>query len=183
MAINDAFTLPKRVRAMEHMADLLQAEQAELDLAQQIITGQEDQLYLGSSTYALKRHEAMFAITSSAGDTVQERRARLIAKLNTRSPATIAAIKELVMIIIGCASEVIEHPAEYRFEVKFTGTRGVPANLAGLTAAIEEIKPAHLAFGYIFTYTTWDDIDAYPYIWDKWDALDLTWDEMEIYKE
>ena len=44
MPINDAFMLPKRVRTMEQMADLLQAEQTELTQMQRTIAALEQQI-------------------------------------------------------------------------------------------------------------------------------------------
>ena len=44
MPINDAFMLPKRVRTMEQMADLLQTEQTELTQTQRTIAALEQRL-------------------------------------------------------------------------------------------------------------------------------------------
>jgi hypothetical protein len=40
---------------------------------------------------------------------------------------------------------------------------GHPPNLDDLTAAIEEIKPAHLAYDYIIIYRTWGDVKGYTW--------------------
>ena len=64
------------------------------------------------------------------------------------------------------AVDVLEYPAEYRFEIKFTGTLGIPPNLDDLSAALEEIKPAHLAYDYIILYRTWGELE------------EKTWDEI-----
>ena len=49
MPINDAFMLPKQVRTMAQMADLLQAEQTELTQAQRTIAALENQLIISTS--------------------------------------------------------------------------------------------------------------------------------------
>ena len=51
MPINDAFMLPKRVRTMEQMADLLQTEQTELTQTQRTIAALEQQLNISTSTF------------------------------------------------------------------------------------------------------------------------------------
>ena len=73
------------------------------------------------------------------------------------------------------AVEIIEYPAESRFEVKFVGTIGVPPNMDDLTAAIEDIKPAHLAYKYIIRYRTWDMVGKMT--WDEAGAY--TWDQLK----
>ena len=52
MPINDAFMLPKRVRTMEQMADLLQAEQTELTQMQRTIAALEQQLNISNYSKA-----------------------------------------------------------------------------------------------------------------------------------
>lgn len=79
--------------------------------------------------------------------------------------------------------DVIEDNANYRFIIKFVGVKGIPANMADLTLTIEEIKPAHLAFEFEFTYLTWNEFDNYSKTSDEWDNLNLTWDEFETYRE
>ena len=41
---------------------------------------------------------------------------------------------------------VIEHPAEYQFEIVLSELAGVPADVGGIEAAVNEIKPAHLDY-------------------------------------
>ena len=71
---------------------------------------------------------------------------------------------------------MIEYPNEYRFVVKFVGVKGVPANMKDLTSAIEEVKPAHIAFTFEYTYNYWDNLKAYT-----WSALSIhTWDKVKV---
>ena len=58
----------------------------------------------------------------------------------------------------------IEYNSESRFEVKFTGTIGVSLNMDDLTAAIEEIKPAHLMYSYVYIFRTNDELAVYSHI-------------------
>ena len=70
--------------------------------------------------------------------------------------------------------EIIEYPSEYCFAVKFTSKTGVPYNIADIQAMIEEIKPAHLAVEYIFTYRLWQDILDEIQIWTA--AKNYSWE-------
>lgn len=45
---------------------------------------------------------------------------------------------------------VIEHPAEYQFEIVLSDLAAVPSDVSGIESAVNEIKPAHL--DYWFTY-------------------------------
>lgn len=145
MAINDVFMLPKRVRSMEQMADLLQTEQAELTQTSRAIAALQSQLLISTSTFLLPRHERIFDLPTNTEESLSIRRARLLAKLNTRGSTTVKAIKEMVKIVTGCEADVIEHPSDYTFEVivhlRFPDQTG---DLQELISRIEEIKPAHL---------------------------------------
>ena len=72
--------------------------------------------------------------------------------------------------------EIIEYPSEYCFAVKFTSKTGVPYNIADIQAMIEEIKPAHLAVEYIFTYRLWQDVLDEIQIWTT--AKNYSWEWM-----
>lgn len=48
-----------------------------------------------------------------------------------------------------------------------------------LTAAIERIKPAHLAYAYIYTYMVWRMLDTLKLNFSQLDALSLNWDSFE----
>ena len=43
-------------------------------------------------------------------------------------------------------------------------------------AAIEEIKPAHLGFSFLYRYVIWDELR--PYVWD--DLRVYTWDGLRV---
>ena len=49
--------------------------------------------------------------------------------------------------------------------------------------AIEEVKPAHLVFEYVYRYNTWDMIEAFEKTWDEWEALDITFEGLMTYHE
>jgi hypothetical protein len=79
--------------------------------------------------------------------------------------------------------DIVEDNTDYQFTVKFVGTMGIPPNMDDLTAAIEDIKPAHLAFIFEYTYITWAEFDSYNKTWDQWDTFNLTWNQFEEYRE
>lgn len=147
MAINDRFVLPRRVRTMEQMADLQQAEQTELTQLQRTITALENQLFISTSTFLLPRHERMFALPVNTAESLEARRARVLAKLNTRGTTTVKAIKEMVQIVTDRESDVVEYFDQYSFSIIiYLLFSDMTTDLRELVDQIEEIKPAHLVF-------------------------------------
>lgn len=147
MAVNDEFMLPKRVRKMEPMDDLLQAEQMELTQTQRIIAALESQLTICSSTFLLSRHERLFGLPANNSESLEERRNRVLARLNMRSSTTVRAVKELVKIMTGFEIEVEERYPFYTFELIFHNVDRTIDRTA-LDDALELIKPAHLLYSY-----------------------------------
>ena len=147
MPLTDDFMLPRRVRTMEQMADLLQAEEAEINQAQRTIDAMAAQLAVGTSTFLLPRHERIFGLPVNTGEGLEMRRARVLARLNTRGVTTVQAIRELVQIITGREGEVTEHFADYAFSVTVRLLfPDATKDLGELIRQIDEIKPAHLVY-------------------------------------
>lgn len=147
MPLTDDFMLPRRVRTMEQMADLLQAEEAEINQAQRTIDAMSAQLAVCTSTFLLPRHERIFGLPVNTGESLEVRRARVLARLNTRGVTTVQAIRELVQIITGREGEVTEHFADYAFSVTVRLLfPDATKDLGELIRQIDEIKPAHLVF-------------------------------------
>ena len=158
----------------------IQAQAAALRTARDELIAQ---LNVPSATWGLGIWEKSLAITSKVEDTQTYRRTRVISKLRGAGTTTAAMIKNVAESFSNGEVSLTEYPEESRFTVMFIGTLGIPPNMDDLTAAIDEIKPAHLAYSYIFTFMTWAMFDSYNHTWAEWDVLDLTWDEFEIHKE
>lgn len=141
------------------------------------------QLNVRTSTWGLDLWEKAYGIETDVSKSYAFRRSRIESKMRSQGITTVAMIKNVSESYSNGQVDIIERPAEYRFDVKFIGTVGIPPNMADLTAAIEEIKPAHLAYAYIYTFITWDNVEAYNHTWDEWDTLNLMWNEFEVYKE
>lgn len=63
------------------------------------------------------------------------------------------------------------------YEIKFIGTKGIPDNLDGLKQAIEIIVPAHLEFGYGYTFNVWEFLSN-----RTWGSVsNLTWDDIRVW--
>lgn len=111
----------------------------------------------------LSRYERLYGIEVDVSQPDEYRRERIKAKLTGAGTTT----KEMIELVASSFSngdvEVIEDNGNSRFVIKFVGTVGIPGNMAGLTLAIEEIKPAHLAFTYEYVYNTNADLGRHTH--------------------
>lgn len=133
-----------------------------------------DQCFVNTATSLLSRYEKIYGIQIDVSKSDEFRRERIRAKIRGVGTVTRKMIEETARSYSNGEVEVIEYPDEYRFVVKFVGSKGIPANMADLTLTIEEIKPAHLAFEFEYTYNTWNDVAHMT--WDE--ASVFTWDQL-----
>lgn len=151
MAVNDIYTLPLKVRSMQEMADLLNAEQQEIALIGETIKKIEKELHIYSSTSLLGRYEKQFGLSTNPMEDLEERRRRIIAKLNARQMTTVESIQELVQIITGGTAEIIERYQKYLIAIIiYLPVDDKNVFYKTLVKQIDEVKPAHL--GLSITY-------------------------------
>lgn len=132
------------------------------------------QLFVDTATWGLDLWERELGIKTEPLKNYINRRSVIKAKLRGYGTTTVEMIKRVAAAYSGGEVEVVEYPAEYRFVVKFVGTRGIPPNMQDLTRTIEQIKPAHQAFSYAYTYLVWQE--AQTYTWTS--ASIMIWDEL-----
>lgn len=154
MSLRDSALLPPIVLQMEQMADLLQAEDAELELRHARIKELEAQLTISTSDVLLPRYERIFGLPTNTTETVEDRRARIIARLLGQGTTTPAMLKAIASNYYSGEVHIIEHPRDHHFDVELTGPLAMPVSWEGLKAAINEVKPAHLTYDYTFVYQT-----------------------------
>lgn len=150
--------IPPELRSSRVIQAIISAEGAEYD---QIRTSLEDvlkQFYVETATWGLGLWEQMLGLSSYAGKPDEQRRSRIISKLRGMGTVTVNLVKNVAESYVYGTVEVTENPAAYSFTVRFVDPLGIPPNLADVQAAIEEIKPAHLAVIYEFTYTVVGDL-------------------------
>lgn len=167
--------LPEYYRQSPQVAALQGALDSQVKALWEAKDGLFDQLDINTATWGLKYWEQSLGIHVDVTRPDGFRRSRIISKLRGQGTTTVAMIQNVAESFSNGGVDIIEHPAEYRFDVRFTGTIGIPPNLDDLSAAIEEIKPAHLAYDYIIIYRTWGQIKRYT-----WGELKLhTWGDIK----
>ena len=175
--------VPSYHKNSKYTADILQAMDQQTE---KLLNAKDDllaQLNVRTATWGLELWEKALGTQIDAIKPSPFRRSRIESKLRAQGITTKIMIKNVAESFSNGVVDIFEHPELYLFDVKFIGTLGIPPNMDDLSAAIEEIKPAHLAYRYIYTYITWDKVETYRHTWDEWDTKNLTWDEFETYKE
>lgn len=113
-----------------------------------------DQCFVSTATDLLNRYEKIYGLSVDITKSNQFRRERILAKAKGVGTVTKKMLEEVAASYSNGEVEVIENFKDYSFVIKFVGLKGIPANIADLTITIEEIKPAHLAVNFEYTYTT-----------------------------
>lgn len=117
-----------------------------------------EQLNVDTATYGLKAWEEAYGIPVDVSKSDTERRERIKSKMRGTGTVTAAMVANVAQSFTGGEVTVVEHPETYSFTIKFSGQLGVPKRIDDVTAAIDEIKPAHLAFDYEYSYLLIMDI-------------------------
>lgn len=129
------------------------------------------------ATYSLVEWEELLAIESDPLADNERRREIIKSKLRSRGQTT----KEMIKVAAEAFSDgevaIIEFPKEYRFIINFVGVKGIPKNMDKFIEMLEQIKPAHLAYIFEYTYTVWNDIKNK--VWN--DLTTETWEELRVY--
>ncbi|GKU78573.1 putative phage tail protein [Paenibacillus sp. L3-i20] len=131
------------------------------------------------ATWGLLDWEKDFGLAAEITLSPARRREIIKAKLLGAGTTT----KEMIVLTAAAFSggevNVVEYPAESRFEVVFIGVKGIPPNMGAFIQMLDDIKPAHLACSFRYTYTVWDDVISL-----KWgEAKTKTWGELRVYEE
>lgn len=122
-----------------------------------------DECFVNTASALLSRYEQVYGLKVDVSKTDEFRRERIRAKIRGIGTVTKQMIIDTAKSYSNGEVEVIEDPASYSFQIKFIGTIGIPANMADLTLTIEEIKPAHLAYTFEYTYNTNSVLSAFTH--------------------
>lgn len=136
-----------------------------------------NQAFVGTATWGLARWESELGLSTDPSKSFVSRREMIIAKLRGSGTTTPEMIQRTASAFSGGDVLLEEVPGEYRFIVRFVGILGIPPNMAGLIQMIEEIKPAHLAYDFVYTYTFWSALRSI-----SWNTAGVkTWNELRTY--
>ena len=135
-----------------------------------------NQFFINTADFTLERWERELGLKVDNSYPPEFRRSKLLSKIRGQGTVTIDLIKSVSESYSNGEVEVIENNPDYSFTVKFIGTKGIPPNLDDLKNAIEDIRPAHLAVVYDFTYNPWNYVKTLTWQTVKTD----TWERLKV---
>lgn len=152
MRIDTLNFLPQFLLSNPDMAELLSAEQKELENFFDYIELMRNQPTISTASIYLSRYEKMFGLGISPALSDSERIGRILAKMNTRTNSTVEAIKVVVTSISGCSTDIEEYYDQYMFMIDVLRDNSQLISVEDIKAAVEIIKPAHIAFAVVMCW-------------------------------
>lgn len=150
----------------QHSAEIADIENTLNTETEKVHNAKDDlllQLNVETATWGLKLWEKAYGLQTDVSKSFADRRSRIKSKMRSAGVTTVAMIQNVAESFSNGEVDVIEYPAEYRFDIKFIGTLGIPPNMGDLTAALEEIKPAHLAYAYVYIFVTHEELKKFTH--------------------
>lgn len=154
---------------------LYNIENTELNAVENAINDILNQCFIDTATWGLKYWEQLLNISVDENKPAEYRRSVIKSKIRGTGTITVNLIKAVVESYSNGEVTINENVSPYTFEVKFIGAKGIPPNLDDLKKIINEIKPAHLAVQYSFTYTVWNEVKN-----TTWGNIKIgTWEQLK----
>ena len=167
----------------ENTRAVIDAQGKELDALKSLLLFVLDQLFVvTASSWGLDWWEKELGLPIIADKPDSERRSRILSKLRGTGTVTVNLVKVIAEAYDNGLVDVIDHPEDYYFIVKFIDHRGIPPNLDDVKAAVEAAKPAHLEVLYEFTYCWWGELYELGKTWGEISTLGLTWEGLKTWK-
>ena len=112
--------LPRFMRVYKEMKTIMETEQVEVDnLWTEVENALSDQFVLEATESGVKRWESMLGISPKDTDTLDERKFRILTKLNQELPYTLRKLEQALTNLCGNNMFSVEvTAAEYHVEIK-----------------------------------------------------------------
>jgi uncharacterized protein YmfQ (DUF2313 family) len=172
--------LPKYYALSVIMQAIMQADGLEFDSLQDALNDILNQFYVDTATWGLSIWESTMAIAPQVGDSDDQRRSVIKSILRGIGTVTIAMIQNVTDAYVNGSVAVTSTPATYSFVITFVDPRGIPNNIAVVEAVIEQIKPAHLAVSYVYTWTLYGELKAWGETYGS--LKTMTYGQIKTYK-
>lgn len=166
--------LPGRLLNSKEVLDFENAINSIMIMAE----NEKDELFkqfnLETATWSLDIWEKQYGIKTDITKDYDLRRSRIKSKMRGTGTTTVEMIKNVAESFVNGLVEIVEHNEQYKFDIKMMSVIGIPPNMEDLKDAIEELKPAHLAYEIILKYNTWGMASKF-----KWgDLANRTWGQV-----
>jgi hypothetical protein len=162
------------------MNQLIDSLESEYEKLKQEVQLTENQFFVLLADKNISNHETDVGIVPNPSEDLETRRGRILSKLRGTGTVTKTMMKNVAASFVNGEIEIVEYASEYLFAVKFMSKQGIPYNLADIQKVIEDIKPAHLAVEYIFTYRLWQDVLNTLADWNE--TRSYTWENLMTFE-
>lgn len=137
--------LPRYYDESPEVDAIMHANAIELDATRSKARDLLEQLFVRTATWGLSEWERVLALPPAPRADLEFRRQRILAKLAGNAPATVEYLTELVNVYVPSRdTRIIEHNTNYSFEAEIPLESAIDTEQ--IRQAVEEVKPAHLAF-------------------------------------
>jgi uncharacterized protein YmfQ (DUF2313 family) len=155
--------VPDLVSGSLVFAEIYATHGSELDDVSAAAADILSQCFIDSATWGLKNWETFLGIPIDESKQYDYRQSVIKSKIRGVGTVTVSLIKNVAESFSNGEVTIAEYNSESRFEIKFTGTLGTPPNMGDLSSAIEEIKPAHLSYSYVYIYRRHSQLSLYTH--------------------
>ncbi|GBF34153.1 phage-like element PBSX protein xkdU [Desulfocucumis palustris] len=142
-----------RYYSVEETRSLLDVLGIQFDQLKTLTFDLIDQIFAKAANWGIEQWEKDLGIVPTAGDTIELRRARVLAKLFGFPTMTLEKIEQVInQFVVNQTAKISVIPGEYAFEAK------IPIDdivwHSQMIKTVEEVKPAHLEFIPLLTILT-----------------------------
>lgn len=132
------------MREYAEIQEIMNAEQPEIDLVwENAENALLNQFLMEANEYGVSRWEAMLQISPKDTDTLDDRRFRILTKLNQQLPYTHRRLEQFLTTICGAEGfTIVLNPAEYSIEIRLAV--GYHGALAEVEKLLKMMLPANL---------------------------------------
>lgn len=141
---------PSFYRSSPELMNAIKAMGAPMEQLQENVQDFFSQVNPMSATWLLSRWEAAYGLRAKAGDSIETRRSRVLAKMRGMGTMTVAAIQRIVQAYSDMTVEIEELAREYRFIIQMSGEISQGASVGEMTEAVRLARPAYLDFDFVF---------------------------------
>lgn len=156
--------LPEIMRESQYVRDVYDGFEVLREVVENAHADMEGSLFVSTASgTGLALWEDELGIDTAEDATVDDRRSAILAKLRGQGTCTPEMVRAMAASFSGGEVEITENAAEYAIEVKFVGTIGIPPNMDDFKAAIEAVKPAHIAYTLAYVFVVNDTLKKYTH--------------------
>lgn len=167
--------LPPFTQEYKEMQEIMKAEQPEIDLLWNAVEGVfADQFIQDATENGVSRWESMLGISPKGTDTLDERKFRILSKLNQELPYTMRKLEQVLTTLCGVDGYSIElNAAEYNIEVKL----GIANhnNYGEVERILKAMIPANLTQVVTLLFNRWESVKNDNQTWSDVLFYHETW--------